>query len=54
MLKLHRDRSERAVLNTSQYPTGITYTDKDIAAIPLVRHDFHGDWNYTQLPRDTP
>jgi len=46
--------SVRAVLDTGQYPIGISYSDKDIAAIPLVRHDFHGDWNYTLLPRDTP
>jgi hypothetical protein len=43
-----------AVLDTGQYPTGISYSDKDIAALPLVRHDFHGDWNYTLLPHDTP
>ena len=46
--------SVRAVLDTGQYPTGISYSDKDIAALPLVRHDFHGDWNYTLLPNDTP
>jgi Rhodopirellula transposase DDE domain len=46
--------SVRAVLDTGQYPTGLSYSDKDIAAIPLVRHDFHGDWNCTLLPRDTP
>jgi len=39
--------SVRAVLDTGQYPTGISYSDKDVAALPLVRHDFHGDWNYT-------
>jgi hypothetical protein len=46
--------SVRAVLDTGQYPIGISYSDKDIAALPLVRHDFHGDWNYSLLPRDTP
>jgi len=46
--------SVRAALDTGQYPTGISYSDQDIAALPLVRHDFHGDWNYTLLPRDTP
>jgi len=46
--------SVRAVLDTGQYPTGLRYSDKDIAALPLVRHDFHGDWNYTLLPDDTP
>jgi transposase len=41
-------------LDTGQYPTGITYTEADIAALPLQRHDFHGEWNYTLLPNDTP
>ena len=41
-------------LDTGEYPTGITYSDKDVAALPLQRHDFHGDWNYTLHPNDTP
>ena len=44
----------RAVLDTGQYPTGTSYSDKDIAALPLLRHNFHGDWNYTLLPGNTP
>ncbi len=46
--------SVRCVLDTGQYPTGTNYSDKDIAAIPRVRQDFHGDWNYSLLPHDTP
>jgi hypothetical protein len=42
------------VLDTGQYPLGATYTDKEIAALPLHRHDFHGEWNYTLHPTDTP
>jgi hypothetical protein len=38
----------------ADYPTGISYTDDDMAALPLQRHNFHGDWNYTLLPSDTP
>jgi transposase len=41
-------------LDTSEYLTGITYTQADVAALPLRRHEFHGEWNYTLLPRDTP
>jgi len=41
-------------LDTGQYPTGSTYSDKDVAALPLQRHQFHGEWNYTLLPNDTP
>jgi hypothetical protein len=47
-LKVH------CVLDTGQYPLGATYTDKDMAALPLHRHDFHGEWNYTLHPTDTP
>lgn len=42
------------VLDTGQYPTGITYTNKDLDALPITRHDFHGEWNYTLRPPDTP
>ena len=42
------------VLDTGQYPTGIKYTNKDVDALPITRHDFHGDWNYTIHPHDTP
>ena len=29
------------------YETGTMVTKAELAAVPLVRHDFHGDWNYT-------
>ena len=29
---------------------GIRYTDKDVTALPLIRHEFHGDWNYSLSP----
>ena len=45
----------RCVLDTGQYPTGLRYTKKDIDALPITRHDFHGDWNYTiNTSHDTP
>lgn len=37
----------RAEADTNHYETGTKVTDKEIAAIPLERHHFHGDWNYT-------
>ncbi len=37
----------QCVLDTGPYPTGIRYTDKDVTALPLVRHEFHGDWDYS-------
>ena len=41
------------VLDTEHYPTGIKYTNADVEALPITRHDFHGEWNYTITP-DTP
>jgi hypothetical protein len=42
------------VLDTGQYPTGLRYTKKDVDALPITTHDFHGEWNYTINPHDTP
>ncbi|MGH3151102.1 MAG: hypothetical protein ACRDOB_10265 [Streptosporangiaceae bacterium] len=30
--------------------TGLTYTKKQAGALPISRHLFHGDWNYTVRP----
>jgi transposase len=32
------------------YPTGIKISDQEMAALPVTRHDWHGDWNYTLRP----
>ncbi|MDP9850474.1 ISAzo13 family transposase [Streptosporangium lutulentum] len=40
-----------AELDTSIYPTGITISDRQMDALPLQRHDWHGDWNYTLRPQ---
>jgi hypothetical protein len=32
---------------TSNYPTGEAISGAQMAALPLDRHDWHGDWNYT-------
>ena len=42
--------SVHCVLDTDRYPTGIKYTAKDVDALPITRHDFHGEWNYTVGP----
>jgi transposase len=42
------------ILDTARYPTGLKYSPKDIDALPITRHDFHGEWNYTVRPPDTP
>jgi len=46
----------RCTLDTDEYPTGIAYTTAQVDALPLERHDYHGDWNYNlhPRPRDTP
>ena len=44
----------QCVLDTSEYPIGIKYTKADVEALPLRRHEFHGEWNYTLTTPDTP
>jgi transposase len=43
-LKVH------AELDDASYPKGVKITDTQMAALPLQRHPFHPDWNYTLLP----
>ena len=40
----------QADLDTGYYPIGVKITDKQLEAVPLQRHDWHPDWNYTILP----
>ncbi|WP_344417120.1 ISAzo13 family transposase, partial [Streptomyces glomeratus] len=44
-LKVH------AELDPGTYDTGIKVTDDEIDALPMSRHRFHGDWNYTLHPQ---
>jgi transposase len=37
----------RAHLDRGSYPAGKVITDKQLAAVQLKRHKFHGEWNYT-------
>jgi len=37
----------RAEFDQGRYERGIKITDKQLAAVPLTRHEFHGEWNYT-------
>ena len=41
----------KAELDENAYPTGIKVSDEALAAIRLKKDKFHGDWNYTILPR---
>ncbi len=42
----------RAGLDPGSYPAGIKISDEQIACLPLDRHAWHGDWNYTLRPED--
>jgi transposase len=37
----------RAERDTEWYAKGVKITDAAMDALPLTRHDWHGDWNYT-------
>ena len=37
----------QADYDPSWYPTGVKITNKELAAVPLDSHEFHGEWNYT-------
>ena len=37
----------RCAYDPNWYPTGERITTTDFESIPLTRHDWHGDWNYT-------
>jgi hypothetical protein len=39
-----------AELDTDAYDTGIQVSDAQMNALPLDRHPWHGDWNYTLHP----
>jgi Rhodopirellula transposase DDE domain len=39
-----------AQLDTNNYDTGVRISDRQHEALPLTRHDWHGDWNYTLRP----
>ncbi|WP_107119998.1 ISAzo13 family transposase, partial [Streptomyces regalis] len=44
----------RAELDTNTYATGVHIGDADMAALPLTRHAFHGEWNYALHPQPCP
>ena len=38
-------------LDTNRYPKGIVVPDDEFEAVCIDRSDFHGEWNYTILPK---
>ena len=41
----------RSELDTNPYPAGQKVSDKEMEALHLIRDAFHGEWNYTLIPR---
>jgi hypothetical protein len=41
-----------AELDTTAYETGVRIGDGQMEALPLTRHAWHGDWNYTLRPEE--
>ena len=41
----------RSGLDTGSYPKGVKVADAEMEALYLERDAFHGDWNYTLIPR---
>jgi Rhodopirellula transposase DDE domain len=39
-----------AELDDGAYPTGVQISDQQMAALPITRHGWHGNWNYTLDP----
>src|SRR5512132_3553080 len=39
-----------AELDRGRYPLGVKVSDEELAAVPITRHDWHGEWNYTIGP----
>jgi len=42
----------RCQLDEKSYPKGIVVSDQEMDKIKIIRADFHGEWNYTILPRN--
>jgi hypothetical protein len=41
----------RAKLNRKKYETGLKVSNADLAKVNLKPAKFHGDWNYSILPK---
>lgn len=41
----------RCQLDENLYPAGINVSDQEMAALNILRNDFHGEWNYAINPR---
>ena len=51
----HRHRPDRPRRTRHRHlPDRLKFTEADVAPCPITPHDFHGEWNYTVAPADTP
>lgn len=41
-----------AQIDRNQYETGTKVSEEELATVNLHRHAFHGEWNYTIMPRN--
>jgi hypothetical protein len=41
----------RAALDRKRYPKGVEIDDSELAKVKLQHAKFHGEWNYTIIPR---
>jgi transposase len=41
----------RAAIDPAKYPRGVKVSDQEVDALRIKRDQFHGEWNYTILPR---
>ena len=44
----------RCELDPTTYPAGVKVSDDELAAVNILRHDFHGEWNYKINPKTKP
>jgi hypothetical protein len=44
----------QAALDQGTYPLGVKVSNAELAAVPITRHDWHGEWNYTIAQSEHP
>jgi hypothetical protein len=47
----HTGLRVRVELDRGRYPLRVKVRDKELATVPLARHEFHGEWNCTIHPK---
>jgi hypothetical protein len=38
-------------MDNNQYEPGIKVSDEEITHLNIIKNDFHGEWNYSILPK---